>query len=170
MVLADTATTVTAIFAAVAAVAAWATVMTDWLRQRAARQPNVSAGFQDIQATDRSRIEFENMGPGLAIQLAYLLVAGGLRQNGIVGGGHLRAGERQAVDVGIDVPGRRADFVWVCRDIDQRLHVWSYSGAHKRLKRGRYLSLGDCFRLMYPQVPLPPRNVGVAEQSTAPDA
>jgi hypothetical protein len=39
MLLADTATTITVTLAAVAALAAWATVMTDWFRQRKAQHP-----------------------------------------------------------------------------------------------------------------------------------
>lgn len=164
MLLADTATTVAAIFAAIAAGAAWATVTTDWYRQRTARQPNVSAGF----LTPAAEIEFVNMGPGLAIQLAYLLVAAGHRQGGTVGRGHLQAGQRHAVRVRMDVPPGKAEFMWACRDIDQRLHIWSYAGEHKRLRRGRYLNLGECFRLMYPDTPLPARTPGVAEETTVP--
>ena len=58
----------------------------------------------------------------------------------------------------VAVPGvdtDHVDFVWCCRDIDQRLHVWSYAGEHKRLKKGEYPNAGDCFRLMYPTVALP---------------
>ena len=58
--------------------AAWATVSTDWFRQRKARQPNVSAGFLDLRVLGRQGIEFVNMGPGLAIQLGYLLFSDGL--------------------------------------------------------------------------------------------
>ena len=132
--IADTATTLTAIFAAVAALAAWATVGTNWLRQRKARQPNVSAGFLLHRESDRAAIQFINMGPGLAVQLAYLLYGGGPggeRQGGLVGSGHLQAGEREQVAVRIPISGQTATFVWGCRDIDQRLHVWSYAGKHK---------------------------------------
>jgi hypothetical protein len=174
---ADAATLATAIFAAVAALAAWAAVATDLLRQRKARQPNVSAGF--IEVTPRAafeqreqqvacQIEFVNMGPGLAIQLAYLIVGNALRQGEIVGTGHLQAGERAVVGVSIDVPGKTADIVWACRDIDQRQHVWSYHGQHKRLRHGSYLNLGDCFRLMYPNVNLPTRTPGASEDTSAP--
>jgi hypothetical protein len=51
------------------------------------------------------------MGPGLAIQLGYLLVGGGSRQGGIVGHGHLQAGKREIVTVDLNIPGRTADFV-----------------------------------------------------------
>jgi hypothetical protein len=163
-----TATTITALFAAVAAVAAWATVTTEWLRQRKARQPNLSAGFLDIRATGAQKIEFVNAGPGLAIQLGYAIYANGLRHGGIVGTGHLQAGERHTLDVPIEVTEKTAEFVWACRDIDQRLHVWSYAGEHKRLKKGEYPNMGECFALMYPQTALPPRNIGVADDPTAP--
>lgn len=168
MALADTALVVTAVFAAVAAFAAWATVATDWWRQRAARHPNVSAGYLTVPGTGQDKIEFVNMGPGLAISLGYLIYAGGLRQGGIVGSGHLQAGERLMVDVIRGDGKKTADFVWGCRDIDQRLHVWSYAGEYKHLKKGVYPNLGECFALMYPGVALPPRNVGVAEDTTAP--
>jgi hypothetical protein len=170
VLLADAATTTTAIFAAVAAVAAWATVSTDWFRQRKARQPTVSAGFLDVRNTGEQRIEFVNMGPGLAIQLGYAIYANGLRHGGIVGTGHLQAGEKQTVDVPIRVTGKTADFVWACRDVDQRLHVWSYSGKHKRLKKGEYPNMGESFRMMYPGVVLPPWNVGASEDQTQPGA
>jgi hypothetical protein len=151
MLLADITTTIAAIFAAVAAMAAWATVATDWLRQRARRQPNVSAGFLDLRSQGRSAIEFVNMGPGLAIQLGWYLVGdNGAHEGGIVGTGHLSAGDSKTIQVTIPVSGPKADFVWMCRDIDQREHVWSYAGEHRRLKRGRYPNAGESFRLMYP--------------------
>jgi hypothetical protein len=56
----------------------------------------------------------------------------------------------------------------MCRDIDQRLDVWSYSGKHTRLKKGEYLDSDECFRLMYPDVFLPPRNIGMTPEPTAP--
>jgi hypothetical protein len=180
MLIADGATTATAIFAAVAALAAWATVATDRLRQRAARQPNVSVGFLSSRTSgntavelvkERAAIEFINMGPGLAIQLAYLLNGGGpggQRQGSLVGAGHLQAGERQQVAVQIAVHGDAVALVWACRDIDQRLHVWSYSGQHTRLRKGEYPNLGECFRMMYPEVMLLPRNVGAVEDPTVP--
>lgn len=170
MLLADTGTTITAAFAAVAAAAAWATVATEWWRQRRARQPSVSAGFLTLPDGSQ-KIEFVNMGPGLAIQLGYLLYVGGpggQRISGIVGTGHLQAGERFLVDLRVQVPGKTTEFVWVCRDIDQRLHIWGYAGRHERLKKGRYPNLGDSFRLMYPNTPLPPRNVGMIEDPTSP--
>jgi len=166
MPLAETATLLTAIFAAVAAGAAWATVGTDWLRQRKARHPNVSAGFLDMG--ERQAIEFVNMGPGLAIQLGYAILANNIRDGGMVGTGHLQAGESQRVRVQVRVTGRTADFVWACRDIDQRLHVWSYSGKHRRLRKGQYPNMGECFRMMYPTAFFPPRNVGMNEDLTAP--
>jgi hypothetical protein len=170
VMVADTGTTIAAAFAAVAATAAWATVATDWWRQRQARQPNVSAGLLRLP-NGSQKIEFVNMGPGLAIKLGYLLYVGGpggQRVGSVVGTGHLQTGERAVIDLPVGVPGQTADFVWVCRDIDQRLHIWSYSGDHKHLKRGRYPNLGDAFRLMYPKTPLPPRNVGMLEDSTTP--
>jgi hypothetical protein len=169
MVLADTTTTITAIFAAVAAFAAWATVAANLRRQRLDRQPNVSAGFLNIRRIGKQKIEFVNAGPGLAIQLGFFLYAGppeGLWSGGIVGNGHLQAGERDLVDVPLPTL-KTAEFVWACRDIDQRLHIWSYSGKHKRLKKGSYPSQDEAFRLMYPETTLPPRNVGATEDPTA---
>ena len=101
-------------------------------------------GFSSM-ADGTQKIEFVNAGPGLAIQLAYLLWAGGLRSGAIVGSGHLHAGDRALVDVAFGVPGPTASFVWVCRDIYQPLHIWSYSGEHKHLKRGDYPNLGEAF-------------------------
>lgn len=171
MIGSDIPTALAAGFAAVAAAAAWATVATDWWRQKRARQPNVSAGVLTFPE-GRQAIEFVNMGPGLAIKLGYLLHAGGAggeRVGSVVGTGHLQAGERAMINLGIHVPGQTADLVWVCRDIDQRLHIWSYSGDHEHLKRGDYPNLGEAFKRMYPDTPLPPRNVGVLEDSTSPD-
>jgi hypothetical protein len=171
MLVADAATTFTAGFAAVAALAAWATVATDWWRQRKARQPNVSAGLLDY-GDGRGAIEFVHAGPGLAIQLAYLLSLGspsGKRHGEIVGTGHLQAGERARVELGYSVPrGETADFVWVCRDIDQRLHIWSNDGRHEHLQKGEYPKLGESFKRMYPNAFLAPPNVGATEDSTQP--
>lgn len=46
-------------------------------------------------------------------------------------------------------------FIWGCRDVDQRLHLWSNDGRHKRLKRGDYPKAADAFSRMYPDVPVP---------------
>jgi hypothetical protein len=170
VVVADIATTVAAAFAAVAATAAWATVATGWWQQRRARQPNVSAGFL-APSTGLQSIEFVNMGPGLAIQLGYALYAGGpggQRVGGIVGTGHLQAGERATVILPFQVPGKTAEFVWMCRDIDQRLHIWSYDGRHEHLTKGDYPNGRECFERMYPKTVLPPRNIGVLEDTTTP--
>ena len=37
--------------------------------------------------------------------------------------------------------------VWICADAKARLHVWSYDGKHKRLKKAA--TDEQCFRLMY---------------------
>jgi hypothetical protein len=170
VLLAFPATTLTAAFAALAAFAAWATVATEWLRQRKARQPIVSAGFLSPPGGPES-IEFVNAGQGLAIQLAYLLYEGppsGVRRHGIVGNGHLQAGERIVVNLNARIGGKTADFVWVCRDIDQRVHIWTYDGRHERLKEGDYPTLADAFRRVYPDLKLPHSNVGAVEKSTEP--
>lgn len=169
MLAVDAATLATAISAAIAAIAACVAVLADLRRQRLARLPNVSAGFLSSRVLGEDRIEFVNMGPGLAISLAYLLVGNNLRQGGLIGTGHLQAGERRVVNVKIGISGKTVDFVWVCRDIDQRANLWSYAGQRRRLRKGNYPNLGECFRLMYPDVLLPPRTPGVPEDVTAPE-
>jgi hypothetical protein len=158
---ADIATIASAAFAAVAAGASWASVAAGRRRDRATREPNVSAGFLDL-SSGGSEIEFINMGPGLAVKLGYLLHAGGHRPGGVVGRGHLKPGDHHTVRVKIPVPGHTADFIWVCRDINRNLHVWSYAGDYRRLPKGSYekTNLEDSFRLMYPEIELPPRTPG----------
>ncbi|MGZ4337732.1 MAG: hypothetical protein ACXVRA_10505 [Gaiellaceae bacterium] len=63
------------------------------------------------------------------------------------------AGDREIVSLPYRFEERRAKCVWGCRDIDQRLHVWSAKGEHKRLKRGRYSNFDELFAMMYPEPP-----------------
>jgi hypothetical protein len=163
------ATVIAAIFAAVAALASWAAVFTNWLWQRASRRPNVSASALGYP-TGQTVMEFLNAGPGLAVLLAYCIVSSTRECSGIVGTGHLRAGDKASVDVtAVFSSGEEARYVWVCRDIDQRVHIWRSDGEHMHLKKGDYPNLADCFRRAFPDVPLPPKNVGADEDTTNPN-
>jgi hypothetical protein len=174
MVLAWTAvewaTVLSAAFAAVAALAACAAVLLNLLAQRAAQKPNVSAGFLDPPTAAQS-VRFANAGPGLAVSLAFLGVDDGKKYGGIVGKGFLHAGAEAEVAIGRVSVGKEAHFVWVCRDVRGRTHLWSYderyeSISSRKLRKMRS-QLGDFFNRMYRGHP---DSVAVGRQQPHPEA
>lgn len=167
---AEWASVVSAVGAAIAAIASWATIFLDHRRKEEAIRPNVSAGF-GVTRDLVGRIVFANGGPGLAIQLAYIGVdddgKGPARYFGLVGNGFQQPGSEETVMVG-RVPSRsgEAHLVWICRDVENNMHVRGYDGSYRRISAKDYLdrehpsNLTDYFALVYPDIPMPQRNFG----------
>lgn len=120
------------------------------LWRRGGGRPNVSAVF--VSHSGQPTIEFVNVGSGPASVVRYFLMGDdAATDQGAVG--NLQPGESQTVQIGIAVTGDAIECAWTCRDAAGRLHVWSYDGPHKRLKKGSLASDVDCFRMMYPDRP-----------------
>jgi hypothetical protein len=59
----------------------------------------------------------------------------------------------------------RAHFAWLCRDVQNNLHVYGYDGGYRRIPAKEYLSaeslkLDASFAMLYPDIPMPSRNFG----------
>jgi hypothetical protein len=108
---------------------------------------NVSASLVE-ETPGESELEFTNGGGETAVDLRYVLAdAAGALSAGSVG--QLAPGASTTVAVRVEVASGAADCVWMCADSKQRLHVWSYDGRHKRLRKRRAPTGEECFRLMY---------------------
>jgi hypothetical protein len=163
---AEWATVVSAFGAAVAATASWVTVLVERRRQRDARKPNVVGAFA-FTPDRRARLQFNNAGPGLAVQLGYLGVEEDHQYMGIVGTGFLGPGAEAHVrlPLRVEYTGKLSTFIWACRDVDNNLHVWADDGRSDRIPRKQVLAregntMGDLWRRMYPHVELPPPRTG----------
>ena len=162
MSIAEWAQLLSTAFAAVAAGAAWAVVVQDRRRQRTAADPRLSAAFESISGegiVPRQRIEFMNAGPGLAIGVIWFSVESGTAYGGPVVS-HLGPGEKATLEVSHGrrlFEGDRADFVYLARSTDGRLHAWSHHGDYLavRPKPGQWPSAQDAFRRFYPDVHVP---------------
>ena len=108
---------------------------------------NVSASLVEETPGERE-LEFTNAGGETAVDLRYVLAdsAGALSDGSV---GQLAPGVSTTVAVRVELAADAFDCVWMCTDSKQRVHVWSYYGRHKRLKRGDSSSAQECFRLIY---------------------
>jgi hypothetical protein len=108
---------------------------------------NVSAALVE-EAPGESELEFTNAGGETAVDLRYVLAdATGVLSGGSVG--QLAPGVSTTVALRVALAAGAVDCVWMCADSKLRLHVWSYDGRHKRLKKRRLSTEQECFRLMY---------------------
>jgi hypothetical protein len=109
---------------------------------------DVSASLLE-ETPGESELEFTNAGGETAVDLRYVLADDtGVLTHGSVG--HLPPGGSATVPVRIKLAAGAVDCVWVCADSKRRVHVWSYDGRHKRLKKRLTATDQECFRMMYP--------------------
>jgi hypothetical protein len=108
---------------------------------------NVSASLVE-ETPGESELEFTNAGGETAVDLRYVLAdATGVLRGGSVG--QLAPGVSTTVALRVALAAGAVDCVWMCADSKLRLHVWSYDGRHKRLKKRLLSTEQECFRLMY---------------------
>jgi len=110
---------------------------------------SVSASLVD-KVGGESEIEFTNDGGKTAVGLHYVVA----RDDGQLSGGpmgNLPPGASTTAALRTSFAARDVSCVWMCTDAKQRLHVWSYDGRHKRLKKPT--TDEECFRLMYGRQP-----------------
>jgi hypothetical protein len=109
--------------------------------------PKVSCVLFD-QSPGETELEFTNEGGETAVDLRYVAADadGGLTKGSL---GHLPAttATTAAVPAGLAVDPFRC--AWICTDSRRRLHVWSYDGRHKRLRRHASSTDEAFFHLMY---------------------
>jgi hypothetical protein len=115
------------------------------LLRRGRGRLSVSASLVD-EASGKSELEFTNDGGETAGGLHYV-VAGddGRLSGGSVG--NVPPGASTTAALRTSIAGGAVRCVWMCADAKRRLHVWSYDGKHKRLKKPA--TDEECFRLMY---------------------
>jgi hypothetical protein len=98
------------------------------------------------EAPGESELEFTNDGGQTAVGLHYVIASeDGRLSGGSVG--NLPPGASTTATLRAATGAGDVSCVWMCADAKQRLHVWSYDGKHKRLKKPA--SDEGCFRLMY---------------------
>lgn len=92
-------------------------------------------------------------------RVAYLGVDDGNKYGGIAGKGFLHAGAEVEVPIGRVSVGTEAHFIWVCRDVRGRTHLWSYDERYESMSsrelRKMRSRLGDFFTRMYPDITIP---------------
>jgi hypothetical protein len=108
---------------------------------------NVSASLVE-ETPGETELEFTNAGGETAVDLRYVLAdsAEALHTGSV---GQLAPGVSTAVAVREELAADAFDCVWMCTDSKQRVHVWSYDGRHRQLKKHRSSTAEECFRLMY---------------------
>jgi hypothetical protein len=108
---------------------------------------NVSAALVE-ETPGETELEFTNAGGETAVELRYVLAdsAGALHTGSV---GQLAPGVSTTVAVRVELAADAFDCVWICADSKRRVHVWSYDGRHKRLKKHGAPTAEECFRLMY---------------------
>jgi hypothetical protein len=108
---------------------------------------NVSASLVE-ETPGENELELTNAGGETAVDLRYVLAdsAGALSDGSV---GQLAPGVSTTVAVRVEFAADAFDCVWMCTDSKQRVHVWSYDGRRKRLKRGLVPTNAECFQLMY---------------------
>lgn len=156
-----------AVFTALTAAAALTATFLQLHVLRQSRRPHLSHvirghGFLDAGHRGRNEIRVANAGPGLAVSPAFLLVRGDKKWGAPLGEGHLRAGDTASVFLDAEAieAGETATMVYTCRDVDNNVHIWSNDGRYRRVGRRRIMkgdrsTLGDSFRELYPDVPIP---------------
>ncbi len=151
---AEWAQLVAAVAAAVAAIGSLATALLLWLQSRSALRPNVSAGINNKGEGTALSATFANAGPGLAIQLTFCLEGNPPR---LVGDGHMQAGAQLPVDLKASSVGLGTSrMIWLCRDVTQALHIWTYDNRHIRLSQRKWEKMRPSpvalFNTMYPAI------------------
>jgi hypothetical protein len=112
---------------------------------------NVSASLVE-ETPGANELEFTNAGSETAVDLRYVLAdATGVLRGGPVG--QLAPDVSTTVAVRVELAAGAVDCAWMCADSRLRLHVWSYDGRHKRLRKRRAPTDEECFRLMYGSTP-----------------
>ena len=93
-----------------------------------------------------TELELTNDGGETAVALHYVIAGddGELRGGSV---GNLPPGASTTATLHDTFAAGEVRCVWMCTDAKQRLHVWSYDGRHKRLKKPA--TDEECFRLMY---------------------
>lgn len=105
---------------------------------------SVSAIIDETSGT--SELEFTNDGSETAVALRYVVAAGdGELSGGSVG--NVPPGASVTAALRNEPAAGEVKCVWMCSDAKARLHIWSYDGRHKRLKKPA--TDEDCFHLLY---------------------
>ncbi len=114
------------------------------LLRRGSGSLSVSASLVN-EAPGESELEFMNDGGETAVGLHYVVANDdGRLSSGSMG--NLAPGTSTTATVRAAFAAGDVRCVWMCTDA-KRLHVWSYDGRHKRLKKPA--TDEECFRLMY---------------------
>jgi hypothetical protein len=105
---------------------------------------SVSAIVDDTSGA--SELEFTNDGGETAVALRYIVA---VRDGELSGGsvGNVPPGASVTAPLPSALAEGDVKCVWMCSDARARLHVWSYNGRHKRLKKP--VTDEECLRLMY---------------------
>jgi hypothetical protein len=107
--------------------------------------PRVSATVLDEPGIHASAIEFLNEGDEANGVRCLLRSDAGSQELNV---GNLAPGTSTTVQLHNPVGGSLA-CVWTAFDAQGRLHLWSYEGKHKRLRRGRKVDLATALERMY---------------------
>jgi hypothetical protein len=109
--------------------------------------PKVSAVLFERHPGETA-IQLTNAGGETAADLRYVVedAGGGLTRGSL---GDLPAAAAVTAGVPAGVPVGEVRCVWMCVDSKRRLHVWSYDGRHRRVRRPRLATDDACLRLMY---------------------
>ena len=115
------------------------------LLRRGAGALSVSASLVE-ETPGTSELELTNDGGETAVALHYVIASD---DGELTGGsvGNLPPGASTTVTLHAAAGVGEVRCVWICTDAKQRLHVWSYDGRHKRLRKPA--ADEECFRLMY---------------------
>ena len=136
---------VTAGLTALAACAAWAAV---WQSRNAERQrllPSLQlGGLAHDRATHELTLIITNLGAGAAKHVQVVYVQGIEKFQGVVHddkGNHLRPGEAFRLTATLQGVGALPEMIFLCRDVEERDHVWSRDARHKVHKRSKRFGL-----------------------------
>ncbi|MDX6486802.1 MAG: hypothetical protein QOF43_1955 [Gaiellaceae bacterium] len=108
--------------------------------------PNVSAVLAEPSPGDE-QLEFTNVGGETAIGLRLVVedANGSLAARSL---GQLAPSAATSAPVSGEI-GEPFRCVWTCDDQRSRLHIWSYDGRRKLLRRHKTTTDEACFRFMY---------------------
>jgi hypothetical protein len=150
--------------AAIAAIAAGVTAVVSIRQQRRFQWPGLSAGLLRNMTTGQLSATFFNGGPGVAVEVMYLLVCGTHKIGGLLESGHLAVGQSADVDFHIIAgKGEKGYLMWACGDVNRNVYIWSSEWRYRRYSRRQWLrkrhhdenpSLVDMFRMIHPEVPV----------------
>jgi hypothetical protein len=110
-------------------------------------------------------VSIANAGPGMAVQVMYLVVSEGRQAGGLVGDGHLAAGEKNLFAIELQAPpaGAKSYLAWGCLDVHSNVYSWGNDWSARRRSKRRHLrrrkkgktTLGAMFRDHFPDVEIP---------------